>query len=291
MTFARRSLLLTPGHQAARLAKAVTLDVDAVVFDLEDGVPPGSKPEARKVVARALGALDAGGRERMVRVNGVGTTDLVEDLRALPLDRVDALFVPKVRDTGHVAVLERLVACYEGARHAPVPFVLTIETPDALFRAAAIAAASRRTVALFFGSGDYSAETGCALTPDALAVPRALIAAAAGSAGVQAIDAAFFVDVRDAEAARADALVARALGFTGKVVFHPGQVAPVNDVFTPTAAEIARARSVIAAWEAARATGDGVLLAGGEFVAIDIVRMMERVLARAAAAASRAGGR
>jgi len=82
--------------------------------------------------------------------------------------------------------------------------------------------------------------------------------------------------------------VARALGFTGKVVFHPNQLAPVNEVFTPTADEVARARRVIDAWETTRARGDGVGLAGGEFVAIDIVRMMERVLARAAAASGTA---
>lgn len=280
----RRTLLLTPGHRATRLVKAVSLAVDAVAFDLEDGVPPPSKGDARRAVASGLRSLPFGRRERVVRVNAVGTTDLVEDLRALPLEALDSLFIPKVRSAADVRMLEVLLRGYEAAAHRPnpLPLILTIETAEGLSHAASIATASPRAAALFFGSGDYAADTGCALTPEALHVPRSLIAAAAAAAKLQAIDAAFFRDVRDADATRADALAARALGFSGKVVFHPNQVEPVNAVFTPTPDEVARARGVVAAYEAALARGDGVVLAEGEFVSIDTVLIMRRVLAAAA---------
>src|SRR3546814_60144 len=160
----------------------------------------------------------------------------------------------------------------------PLPLILTIETGRGLFNAAEIATSSRRAVALFFGSGDYSAETGGRLTPEALQVPRGLIAAAAGMAGLQAIDAAYFRDVKNAEATRADARLARDHGFQGKVVFHPSQVAVVNDVFTPTPDEVARAERIIKGFEEAVARGEGTAIVDGQFVAIDILPPLRRIL-------------
>lgn len=279
----RRSLLITPGNHPERIAKAATLPVDGIVLDIEDGVAPADKRGARRAIAEALTTLDFGHRERLVRVNAIGTAEYAQDLDALDVTRIDALFVPKVESADQLRTLAHWLDAAElrTARTQPIEIVATIETPRGLLRALEIADATPRTTALFFGSGDYTAATGSAVTERALAVPRALIVAAAAAAGIEAIDAAEFNDVKNADAARADAMIARELGFAGKLVFHPNQLAPVNAVFTPTEPEIARATRIVAAYRDAVRAGKGTAVVDGTFIAVDIMLMAERVLARA----------
>lgn len=288
----RRSLLITPGHQPDRIRKAAGLDADGIVLDIEDGVSPPDKPKARETIRQAFATLDFGLRERIVRINAVGTAEYAADLQAIELGSIDALFVPKVETADQLRDLTRFLDAAEAAspRRRPVEIIATIETPRGLLRALDIADASPRTTALFFGSGDYTAATGSAVTERSLAVPRALIAAAAAAVRIDAIDAASFVAVKDAEAAHADALIARELGFAGKLIFHPNQLAPVNAVFSPSSAELAHARNVIQAYEAARKEGRGTAVVDGTFIAIDIVLMAERVLQRAEAVELRRKG-
>lgn len=285
----RRSMLIVPGNRPERIAKAAGLACDCVVMDIEDGVAPAEKRAARRAIADALRDVDFGPRERLVRINAVGTAEYALDLEALDVGRIDALFVPKVDSGDQLRVLSSWLDRAEQsvARARPVDIVATIETPRGLLRALEIADASPRTSALFFGSGDYTAATGSAVTERALAAPRAIIVAAAAAAGLQAIDAAYFADVKDAAATRADAMIARELGFAGKLLFHPNQIAPANEVFSPDAGEIARARRIIAAYEAAAAKGQGTTVVDGEFIAVDIALMAERVLALARAVAAR----
>lgn len=285
----RRTMLLTPGNQFARLEKAAKLDVDAVVFDLEDGVAPADKPEARKTVNQALATLDFGDRERLVRTNAVGTPEFRDDMEGLELTNIDALFVPKLESAGQLQDLDRVLEEAQSRQGIArqIDIVATIETPRGLLRALDIADASPRTSALFFGSGDYAAATGSATTARAFEFPRATIAAAAAAAGLQAIDAAYFEAIKDPEATRQDAAIGHELGFDGKIIFHPNQVAPCNEVFSPSPEEIARAERIVEAHSTAAAKGDGVAYVDGTFLAIDIVLMAERILRKAAAIAAR----
>lgn len=285
----RRSLLITPGHQIDRIRKAAGLPADGVVMDIEDGVAPADKAAARASIMDALRSIPFGPRERVVRINAVGSAEYAADLAALDLSGLDTLFVPKVETADqlrqlsiHLDDVER-----EQRRVAPIEIIATIETPRGLLRALEIADASPRTTALFFGSGDYTAATGSSVTERALAVPRALIVAAAAAAGIEAIDAAYFTAVRDGEAARQDALIARELGFSGKLVFHPNQLAPVNEVFTPRTDDVAQARRIVEAYEAARREGRGTTVVDGTFIAVDIAQMAERTLERARRAGQR----
>jgi citrate lyase beta subunit len=277
----RRSLMITPGHRAERLAKAVTLKADSLCFDLEDGVPPARKDEARAVIASALRTLDFGWRERVVRLNAIGSGEFERDLAALPRDRLDAVLAPKVENPDQLRLLDARLKGTE------IRVIATLETPRGVLNALAIADASPRLAALFFGPGDYTLQTGGAISPAGLAMPRAVIAAAAGAVGAQALDAPYLGDLRDAAATREDALLARELGFSGKVVFHPDQIAPVNEAFTPDAAAVAKAERYVAAFREAAARGENVAYVDGEFIAMDLVPRMETMIATARAAAER----
>jgi citrate lyase beta subunit len=279
----RRSLLITPGDRPERIAKSATLGADGIVLDLEDGVGPQQKASARRAIAEALSSIDFGHRERLVRVNAVGTDEHDADLAALDIANLDSLFVPKVEDPEQLTRLSIWLDQEEQRRprSRPVEIIATIETPRGLLNALAIAEATVRTTALFFGSGDYTAATGSAVTERALAVPRALIIAAAAAQRIEAIDAAYFVAVKDVAGTEADARIARELGFSGKLVFHPNQIAVANAIFTPSAAEIERAHRIREAYDKSKREGRGTAFVDGEFIAIDIALMADRTLARA----------
>jgi citrate lyase beta subunit len=276
----RRSMMITPGHRRERLEKAATLQADSLAFDLEDGVPPSRKEEARATIAAVLREVSFGRRERAVRINGIGTEEFSRDLAALPLDHLDALLVPKVESA---AQLQQLDAVLAGRN---IGIIATLETPRGVLNALAIADASPNLIGMFFGPGDYTLQTGGALTARALEFPRATIAAACGAVGIQAIDAPFLLGLRDIAGTHADALAAKELGFSGKVVFHPDQIAPINAAFTPDAAEVAKAQRFVAAYREAAARGEAVALVDGEFIAMDLVPRMERIIALAEEAAA-----
>lgn len=276
---ARRTFLLLPGHEPRKTAKAATLAIDAVIFDMEDGVPPTHKQAARHGIRAALTGVDYGRRERMVRINGIDTDLWREDVDALAGLPVDGLYIPKVEDPAQITELRRHLDGTDGPLARAALFA-TVETALGLTRVESIAAAAGLT-GLFFGSGDYSLSTGIEISRDSLLYPRSRIAVAAAANGLQAVDVAYFKDVKDGARAREDALDARALGFTGKVVFHPNQIDPVNDVFTPGEDEIAHAEKILAAFEASKGTGRGVFMVDGDFVAVDIALMAEKVLRRA----------
>jgi citrate lyase beta subunit len=285
----RRTMLLTPGNRPERLAKIAELDIDAAVFDLEDGVAPDEKAAARENVNQQLAAIDFGHRERLVRVNAIGSEAFAEDMKHLDFGHIDALFVPKVETAHQLEQLDDTLTGIEMVlgRETRVDVVATLETPRGILNALAIADASERTSALFFGSGDYTAATGAAVTTEALAFPRATVIAAAAAAGLQAIDAAYFTAVKDAAATEAEARLAREMGFDGKVIFHPNQIAPCNAVFSPGAEEIARAEKIVAAHQQAVAEGKGTAYVDGEFIAIDIAMMAEHTLRKAALVTAR----
>ncbi len=142
--------------------------------------------------------------------------------------------------------------------------------------------------AIFFGPGDYTTQTGGQMTARALDFPRNVVVAAAGAVGAQALDAPYLLGLKDAAATRADAEAARELGFSGKVVFHPDQVAAVNAAFTPDAEAVAKARRYVAAFREATARGENVAYVDGEFIAMDLVPRMERTIALAEESAAAA---
>ena len=282
----RRSVMITPGHRPERLAKAVGLAADSLIFDLEDAVPPARKSEARAVVAQALTELSFGRRERAVRLNAIGSADFIADMAALPWASIDAVMLPKVE---RAEDLQKLDAALDAAApERDIAVIATLETPRGILNALQIADASPRLAAFFLGPGDYTMQTGGRITPRVLEFPRQTLVAAAGAVGAQALDAPYLTDLRDVTATRQDAEAARELGFSGKVVFHPDQIAPVNDAFAPSAEEVAKAKRYIAAFQEAAAKGENLAYVDGTFIAMDLVPNMERIVALAEAASQAA---
>lgn len=270
----RRSVLITPGSRPDRVRGAAALACDSVVIDLEDGVAPAAKQQARESINGLLADVDFAAKEKGVRINQPGTDECEADLVAIDFSKLDVVWVPKVESASQVESLSARLP-------KSLPLVLSIETPRGLFAAQDIAAAgalqSPRS-ALFFGSGDYCMETGAQPSAEGLRVPRALIVASAAMHDLQAIDAAYFLDPKDPTATRADAQLASEQGFDGKLLFHPTQIPVANEVFAPSAEEISRAQRLIDAFDAAQAKGQGTVVVDGAFLALDTVIPLRRTI-------------
>lgn len=270
----RRSLLYTPLSSEAMVEKAGTRGADALIFDLEDGVLPEAKEAARGRAPR-LATLDCGRSERFVRINGALTPWHESDLavvRDLPLDGV---VLPKSETPEAICAADEIL-------ERRLPLFLMIETPKGVLRAHELAEASPRVAGLVFGGADFRAATRLVPLPDESEIlfARSAIVLAARAAGLEAFDTPFF-DIRDATGLERSALISRALGFDGRTAVHPGQVPTIHRAFTPSEAEIVRARSVIAALAESASSGRGVAVVDGEMVEALHGRAAERVLERA----------
>lgn len=250
-----RALLYVPAGNAGALAGAGARGADALIIDLEDSVAPNAKPAARAAAVAAL----AGGFPvpAVLRVNAAGTPWHEEDMAAARAARPSAMLVPKVERAADAAAA---VAAGGG-----LSVWAMIETPAAVLAADAIAGVPG-VAALVGGWNDLAAATGARVSPGravlAFALQRLVLAARAG--GAAAYDGVPMA-LTDAAAIAAECAHARALGFDGKTLVHPAQIAPCLAAFTPDAAEVADARAVLAAWEA-RPVGAGVAVADGRLV-------------------------
>lgn len=285
---ARRALLYVPGSDQRKLEKAAGLEVDSVCMDLEDGVALGQKAAARATVAQALRALDFGRTERVVRINAVGSGLEADDLAAVLPARPDAIMVPKVEQADQLRWVDEQLARAEAAHGWPqgsTALLALIETARGVVNLAAIAQATPRLQALGFGAEDLMADIGGKRTASnrEVAFPRSQVALVAAAFGLQAIDMVY-VRYKDLEGLRSETEEAAVLGYQGKQVIHPAQVPVVQQVFTPSAEEIAYAQKVLAAMEAAGARGEGVIGLEGKMIDMPMIRAAQRVLARAHAA-------
>ena len=286
-----RSKLFVPGVRSELFAKALAGDADALSFDLEDSVPEARKGEARETVSALLQSapLLATAKIVVVRVNAVGTPYLAADLAAVARTGVDLLNLPKVESAqdvlAAVALLEKSEAANGVAR--PIGLLANIETPRGLRLAAEIASAHPRVAGLQLGLADLFQPLGIDRR-DPVNVHATLYAMrmAAAEAGVFAWDAAF-ADIGDADGFRAEAGMARRLGYVGKSCIHPSQVALANQAFQPDAEEIAAARRIVAAAREAGAAGRGAFLVDGRMVDLPFLKRAEAILASADANTSK----
>jgi citrate lyase subunit beta / citryl-CoA lyase len=276
----RRSALYLPGNKARALEKGATLPADVLIFDLEDAVGPDAKAESRTRVREAISTVNYGPRELVLRINGLDTDWHDEDLAAAANSGAQGVLVPKVERAQQVQALAAALDAL-GAPESLQLWVM-IETPGAFLRAEEIASASDRLAVLVIGTNDLVNDLHALHVPGRATVVPALSLAVLGAraAGKVILDGVFNA-ISDEDGFRAEARQGREMGFDGKTLIHPAQIAPANEVFGPSDKELADAHKIIAAYEEAQAAGTSVITVDGRMIESLHVRDAERIVALA----------
>jgi len=271
-----RSVLYVPGANGRALEKARELPADGLIFDLEDAVAPEAKQWARDSACEAARSGAYRSHTVAIRINAIGTPWHAADLAAAAAARPDAIVVPKV---GSPEDLVGIVRALEEHGDRQTSIWAMLETPAAVLRSAAIAAAGARLSVLVMGTNDLLAELRGQELPDRrpLETSLTLCLLAARAAGRLILDGVYN-DVRDAAGFEAECLAGRQLGFDGKTLIHPSQVEICNRVFAPSEAELEHARRVIEAFGQATEAGAGVATLDGRLIEQLHVQSARRVL-------------
>ena len=284
-----RSLLFVPADNGRKLAKAISCGADALVFDLEDAVMPERKPVARTLLVDYLKAY-AGKSEVWIRVNDLASGELLRDLAAVVGSAPVGIVLPKIRGPEDVETVSHYLDMAEtqaGLAAGSIGIIaVCTETPAAVLRMGELVTRSLpRLKALMWGGEDLSAALGAGnpRQPDGRWRPvyehaRLQCLLAAHALGIEALDTVY-VDFRNVDGCRQNSEQARYDGFTGKIAIHPDQVPVINAAFTPSEAEMAHARRVIAAFE----SGAGAVSLDGQMLDIPHLKAARRLLAAAAA--------
>ncbi len=279
---ANRTFLFAPGNHPRKVQKVFDVGADAVVLDLEDAVANAQKAAARAAV------LDAMRRPRAcrgyVRVNSIDTPFCYGDVTAVVDPALDGLVLPKVESAAQLSTIDWLMCQVERERGMPegaLDLVPIIETGAGMANLDAICAATARVKRLAFGAGDYHLDMNLQWDRDeaALADARGRLVLASRNAKMEPPIDTVVIHINDAERFVESAQRGRALGFQGKLCIHPNQVAPCNEVFTPTPEAVDHARRVVSAFAEAEAAGSASIQLDGYFIDYPIVYKAQRVLA------------
>ncbi len=276
----RRSVLYMPGSNARALEKAKTIMADGLILDLEDAVAPDAKDQARLQVCNAVKDGGYGMREITIRVNGLSTPWGYEDIAAASRSGADAIVLPKVESADAIRHMEAIMI----ANGAPDDMAIwaMMETPRSVLSAERIAEASPRMGCLVMGTSDLAKELDCTHTRERLPMITSLgiCMLAARAAGLDILDGVY-LDLDDADGFEFACDQGAELGFDGKTLIHPKQVAPCNEVFTPRPDFVEWSRKIIAAHAAAADRGEGVAVVDGKLIENLHVESAKRVVAMA----------
>jgi citrate lyase beta subunit len=264
-----RSLLYVPGISERMILKARDSASDGVIIDLEDGVAPNQKLEARATVVRLLNEIDFSGKEIFVRINALATEWGLEDARAVVAVGAPGLVIPKCESVEDVTIVAPVM---QSRYHRPIggksrKLLCQIETSRGVFASREIAESNELVEGLLFGAADLSRDLGAILSQDEIEVlfARSHVLLAARAAGVAAYDSPHFA-IDDLEGLRRRCQAARNMGYDGKAAIHPSHLEIINEVFAPTAEQIAEAERVIEAMESAQAEGLGAIRLDGKMI-------------------------
>ena len=276
-----RSLLFAPGNHPRRVEKALALDADVVILDLEDACPIAAKKATRAVVVAACQRP----RKNLgyIRVNATTTEFGYGDIVAVVQKGVDGIILPKVEAADEIRAVDWVIANLErehGLTAGACDVIPIVETGRGMANIRAIAAAGPRVKRIAFGAGDFTLDMNIewSRTETELLAYRSECVLASRAAGIEAPLDTVWVNLRDAEGFRSSTRHVKGLGFQGKMCIHPDQVAMANEILTPSAAEVEWSRKVVGAFEAAEAAGSASIQLEGKFIDYPIVYRARRVL-------------
>ena len=283
----RRSMLFLPGNNPNMLINGNCLGADAVIFDLEDAVSPAEKDAARILVRNTIRYMDFGKCELIVRINSIDTAFWKQDLDEILPQKPNLILLPKTGSAADVLEADAYISEVEekmGIQKNTVGLMPLIETAQGVENAYHIASASKRVKALFLGAEDLTADLQCKRTKESREIEyaRTRLIVAARAAGVDVYDTPF-TDVNDDEGIYKDAAYAKALGFSGKASISPRHVGAINQVFSPTQADIDYAYEVMDAIALAKEQGKGAIALRGKMIDAPIVARAEQTIAMAEA--------
>lgn len=283
----RRALLYMPGDNWKMITKSVTLGVDSICMDMEDGTAINKKAEARATIAKALQELDFGASEKLARINSVGSGWEKDDIEAVLPHHPDGIVIPKVESFEQVEWASKIIEDAElknGWKVNSIRILIGVETAKGILNLKEIAAHPRLD-AIIFGGEDFAASIDAVRTKDAveLLYARQAVIVACAAYDLQPIDIVT-IDYKDLEALKVESEFGARLGFSGKQVIHPNQVPVVQEAFTPSDEAIAYARRIVETFEASQKEGKGAYSLDGKMIDMPLLKNAQKVLARANAA-------
>lgn len=283
----RRALLYMPGDNWKMITKSITLGVDSICMDMEDGTAINKKAEARATIAKALQELDFGASEKLARINSVGSGWEQDDVEAVLPYHPDGIVIPKVESFEQVEWASRIIEDAElknGWQVNSIRILIGVETAKGILNLKEIAAHPRLD-AIIFGGEDFAASIGAVRTKDAIELlyARQAVIVACAAYDLQPIDIVT-IDYKDLEALKVESQFGARLGFSGKQIIHPNQVQAVQEAFTPSAEAIEYARRIVETFEASQKEGKGAYALDGKMIDMPLLKNAQKVLARANAA-------
>jgi len=283
----RRALLYMPGDNWKMITKSITLGVDSICMDMEDGTAINKKAEARATIAKALQELDFGESEKLARINSVGSGWEKDDIDAVLPYRPDGIVIPKVESFEQVDWASQIIETAElkyGWQLNSVRMLIGVETARGILNLKEIAAHPRLD-GIIFGGEDFAASIGAIRTKEAIELlyARQAVVVACAANDLQAIDIVT-IDYKDIEALRAESKFGARLGYSGKQIIHPAQVEPVQTAFTPNDESIVYAKRIVETFEASQKEGKGAYSLDGKMIDMPLLKNAQKVLERARAA-------
>ena len=275
----RRSVLYMPGANTRALEKAKSLPADSLILDLEDAVAPDAKAQARENIRAAL-VTGFGHREAVVRINGLNTQWGLDDLKAFADTKADAILLPKVESASQIREVASLLKQFNPV--STMKIWAMIETPLAIFKLPEIASSHPMLEALVLGTSDLVKDLHARHTPSRVETQTALsLSVLAARAHQLCVLDGVHLSLDDEDGLRQSCIQGRDMGFDGKTLIHPSQIALANQIFGPLPEEIDEARQRITAYEAAISSGAGIAVLNGKLVEELHIQDAKRILALA----------
>ncbi len=283
----RRALLYMPGDNWKMITKSITLGVDSICMDMEDGAAVNKKAEARETIVKALRELDFGASEKLARINSVGSGWEKDDIEAVLTHRPDGIVIPKVESFEQVDWAGKIIEAAELDHGWPVNSIrilIGVETAKGILNLKEIASHPRLD-AIIFGGEDFAASIGANRTKDAveLLYARQAVIVACAANDLQAIDIVT-INYKDMDALRIESEFGAGLGFSGKQIIHPNQVSVVQEAFTPSDESVTYAKRIVETFEASQKEGKGAYSLDGKMIDMPLLKNAQKLLARAQAA-------